>query len=197
MSKLNKKNIIIGLIISLVVVGISLNILQHEGPDVDNDSKTDTTILNSNNTNTDEIDISKSGEKTEEHKEDLEIDTKNIKDALVGDYKVLSAYTSQSVDDYMMYWGSSYRYGGGLRLNEDGTFEFTIGSYADMFDRSGTYIIDIDNNKIKYVFYNGTIEYGTFDYSNGNINEVLYVDISYVGDNESDKLMVKLIPNEI
>lgn len=193
MSKLNKKNIIIGLIIILIVVGVSLNIVQHEEPEVNNNSKKDTAILNSNNTNTDEIDISKSGEKTEEYKEDLEIDTKSIKDALVGDYKVLSAYTSQSVDDYMMYWGSSYRYGGGLRLNEDGTFEFTIGSYADMFDRSGTYIIDIDNNKIKYVFYNGTIEYGTFDYSDGKINKVTYIDASYNGIEENDKLTVELI----
>lgn len=194
MSKLNKKNITIGLVISLVVVAISLNTLQHEGPEVDNDSKTDTTILNSNNTNINEIDISKSGEETKEY---LKIDTKKIKDALVGDYKLQTAYTSQSVDDYMMYWGSSYRYGGGLKFNKDDTFEFTLGAYADMFDRSGTYIVDTDNNKITYVFYNGTIEYGTFDYSNGKINEVLYVDISYVGDNESDKLMVKLIPNEI
>lgn len=193
MSKLNKKNIIIGLIISLVVVGISLNILQHEGPDVDNDSKTDTTILNSNNTSINEIDVSKSGEETKEDKEDLKIDTKKIKDALVGDYKVQSAYTSQSVDDYMLYWGSSYRYGGGLKFNKDDTFEFTLGAYADMFDRSGTYIIDIDNNKITYVFYDGTIEYGTFDYSDGKINKVTYIDASYNGIEENDKLTVELI----
>lgn len=51
----------------------------------------------------------------------------------------------------------------------------------------------MNNNQIIYVFYNGTIAYGTYDYSMGKINKVTYPDISYYSE-ENDKLIVELVP---
>ena len=175
--------LVVSIICVLFLVGCNLN------ENISGDNQT----INSGDTSN----LTENRAEDVEYKEDVNNQTEDVKNALVGDYKLQTAYTSQSVDDYQMYWGSSYRYGGGLKFNKDGTFEFTLGAYADTSERSGMYTIDMSNNEIIYTFYNGTIEYGAFDYSNGKINEVLYVDISYVGNNENDKLTVKLIPNDI
>lgn len=169
------------------------------GVSVDYDANSNTAILNDNGTGINEIDISKGGECDDEYKEELKTKMSSIKNALVnaGEFKLKSAYNLDSVDDYQSYWGTSYRYGGGLTFNADNTFLFTLGAYADTFDRGGKYIIDMYNNKVIYVFYDGTIEYGTFNYDNGKINEVLYVDASYYSEIENDKLMVKLVPEVI
>lgn len=172
--------LIVSIICVLFLVGCNLN--GNVGDDKQIINNGDTSNLTENRM-----------EDTLEYKEGLNNQMENVKYALVGDYKLQTAYTSQSVDDYQMYWGSSYKYGGGLKLNKDDTFEFTLGTYADMFDRSGTYIVDMDNNKITYVFCDGTIEYGTFDYSDGKINKITYIDASYNGMEENDKLTVELV----
>ncbi len=65
-----------------------------------------------------------------------------------GELELKSVHTSKNRDEYMEYWGSSYRYSGGLKFNDDDTFIFTIGSWDDTFDRGGRYIIDMNNEQI-------------------------------------------------
>lgn len=116
-------------------------------------------------------------------------DEVNIKQLLVSSdlFKLDSAHDSTTEDDYFKYWGTSYRYGGGVEFFDDDTFFYSIGIWAETFDRAGTYVIDTYNNKITYRFQNGRVLEGAYKLENGKITEVTYIDY-----NEDDPIYVTL-----
>lgn len=113
----------------------------------------------------------------------------NIKELLAssGLFKIKSAYDSTTENDYLKYWGTSYRYGGGVEFFDNDTFFYSVGIWAETDDREGTYSIDMNNNKIIYKYNNGRVLEGTYTLENEKITEVTYIDY-----NEEDPIYVTL-----
>ena len=153
------------------------NVAQLSGLEVDYDNKSNTALL-TKNAGINEIDISKGGEHSTEYINDLQNRLKNIKQSLVnsGRFVLSAAHDSNTDNDYFKYWGTSYRYGGGIEFFDNDTFFYSVGIWADTLDRSGTYIIDMYNNKIIYRFANGMILEGTYKLENNKITEVSYIE---------------------
>lgn len=101
-----------------------------------------------------------------------------IKDSLVKneEYILKSAHNAYSTDDYFEYWGTSWRYGGGITFNDNDEFFYSIGIWENDLNRSGKYIIDVDQNKIIYSFKNGEVLEGDYKLENGEVTEVTYIE---------------------
>ena len=106
------------------------------------------------------------------------VETEAIKNSLVknGQYVIKSAYDNYTENDFFEYWGTSWRYGGGLTFNENDEFFYSIGIWENDSDRSGKYSIDINENKIIYNFENGRVLEGQYRIENGEVEEIIYID---------------------